>query len=452
MIRRYDTRGPRYTSYPTALQFTDHFSSGDYEEQVRRSNSAAIPRPLSVYVHIPFCEHLCFYCGCTKIATRNRAHAARYLEHLLHEIDLKARLFVPRRRVDQLHFGGGTPTFLTSAQLASILDSLEARFDFSDDAKGDYSIEIDPRTVDPDDMHALRRIGFNRVSLGVQDFDPAVQQAVHRIQPAEQTLGILQASREAGMRSINVDLIYGLAKQTPSSMRDTLSQVLDARPDRIALFNYAHLPERFPAQRRIRTEDLPDAERKLEILRLSVEMMTGAGYLYIGMDHFALPGDELARARADGTLYRNFQGYTTHSDCELFGLGVSSIGYVGRCFSQNVYGLEDYRRCIEAGSLPLAKGLVLDDDDVLRAHVINELMCFGRLDLRAVGERFDIDFTEYFGQEMQRLDSFVKDGLLHIGEDHISVTDNGRMLVRNICASFDRYLPAQQPGSFSRTI
>lgn len=452
LIRRYDTRGPRYTSYPTALQFDERFSAADYAGQVRLSNSAGNPTPLSVYVHIPFCEHLCFYCACNKIATRNRNRAADYLECLLREVQLKARLFEPRRRVHQVHFGGGTPTFLTAGQLASVLDALGQWFDFSDDAAGDYSIEIDPRTVTPDQMTALRKLGFNRVSLGVQDFDPAVQEAVHRIQPAEQTLGILQASRQAGMRSVNVDLIYGLPRQTPESMRDTVSRVLEARPDRISLFNYAHLPARFPAQRRISDADLPGPEGKLDILRSSVETITAAGYLYIGMDHFALPGDELSLARADGTLHRSFQGYTTHAGCDLVGFGVSSIEKVGRCFSQNVYRVEDYRRLVEAGCLPVARGTVLDDDDLVRAHVIDQLMCFGTLSLPRVEQQFGVDFTGYFEPEMDRLEGFVKDGLLQVDDDSITVTDRGRMLVRNICASFDRYLHGHQPDRFSRTI
>jgi len=451
LIRRYDTRGPRYTSYPTALQFNDRFSPSDYEAQVRRSNDTGSD-PLSVYVHIPFCEHLCFYCACNKIATKNRSRGADYLEYLLREIDLRAGLFGSDRRIEQLHLGGGTPTFLTPEQLGSILDRLRRWFAFADDASGDYSIEIDPRTVGAGDMHALRALGFNRASLGVQDFDPAVQVAVHRIQPREQTLAIMEAARNAGIRSLNVDLIYGLPKQSAASMRDTLGQVIDASPDRISLFNYAHLPDRFPAQRRIRDEDLPDAEEKLDMLKASVEMVTEAGYVYIGMDHFARPDDELARAKTEGTLHRNFQGYTTHADCELVGFGVSSIGYTGRCFSQNAHGIQAYQESIDAGRLPIAKGVVLDDDDVLRAEVINRLMCFGELDVASVERRYGIDFEEYFGPEIGRLDRLESDGLVRLDAGRITVTDRGRMLVRNICASFDRYLPEHQAERFSRTI
>ncbi|HSH44132.1 MAG TPA: oxygen-independent coproporphyrinogen III oxidase, partial [Arenicellales bacterium] len=451
LIRRYDTRGPRYTSYPTALQFTDGFSERDYVDQVRRSRESA-DRPLSVYIHIPFCEHLCFYCACNKIATRNRSLAEDYLEHLLREIDLRSPHFGGGGHIEQLHFGGGTPTFLTTAQLDSILDALRKWFSFSDDAGGDYSIEIDPRTVSAADMHALRELGFNRVSLGVQDFDPAVQLAVHRIQPREQTLSIMQAARDAGIRSVNVDLIYGLPKQSVASMRDTLGRVIEAAPDRISLFNYAHLPERFPAQRRIRDEDLPDAEEKLEMLKTSVEMVTDAGYVYIGMDHFALPGDELARAKADGTLHRTFQGYTTHAGCELVGFGVSSIGYTGRCFSQNAHDIGRYQEAIANGRIPVAKGVILDDDDVLRAEVINKLMCFGELDLPAVERRYGIDFAQYFDEELARLARLQSDGLVRLESERISVTPRGWMLVRNICASFDRYLPEHEADRFSRTI
>ncbi len=449
LIRRYDTRGPRYTSYPTALQFNDRFSASEYEEQVQRSDAS---RPLSVYIHIPFCEHLCFYCACNKIATRNRSRASDYLERLLREIDLRSRLFGTGRRIEQLHFGGGTPTFLTGAQLGSVLNALRRWFRFADDADGDYSIEIDPRTVSAGDMHGLRDLGFNRVSLGVQDFDPAVQAAVHRIQSPEQTLAIMEAARSAGFRSTNVDLIYGLPKQSEASIRDTLGRVLDAGPDRISLFNYAHLPDRFPAQRRIRDQDLPDAEVKLEMLKTSVEMVTGAGYVYIGMDHFALPDDELARARAAGTLHRSFQGYTTHAGCELIGFGVSSIGYTGRCFSQNSHDIRDYQAHIDRGQLPIARGVVLDDDDVLRADVINRLMCLGELDLAEVERRYGIEFQRYFSPEIDRLGEFQADGLVQVDPQRITVTDRGWMLVRNICASFDRYLPEHRPDRFSRTI
>jgi len=452
LIRRYDSRGPRYTSYPTALQFTEAFTASHYREQVRQSNHAARPRPLSVYIHIPFCEHLCFYCACNKVATRNRARAARYLESLLREIDLKARLFDSDRRIEQMHFGGGTPTFLDAGQLSSILGKLKGRFDFADDSVGDYSIEIDPRTVDSADMQVLRALGFNRVSLGVQDFDKDVQRAVHRLQSREQTLGILTASRDAGFHSVNVDLIYGLPKQSLSSMRQTLDQVLDAAPDRIALFNYAHLPDRFPAQRRIRNEDLPDAGRKLDILRSSVDAITGAGYVYIGMDHFALPGDALARAKSDGTLHRSFQGYTTHAHCELIDFGVSSIGRVGRCFSQNVHGIEDYQECVDDGRLPIVRGIVLDDDDLLRAGVIDRLMCIGSLDLPAVERAHGIVFGEYFAPELDALKTFEDDGLVRATRDRIELTARGWMLVRNICAVFDGYLQAHREERYSRTI
>jgi oxygen-independent coproporphyrinogen III oxidase len=449
LVRRYDTRGPRYTSYPTALQFNDGFSASDYEEQVRGGDAS---RPLSVYIHIPFCEHLCFYCACNKIATRNRGLASDYLEHLLREIDLRSRLFGTGRRIEQLHFGGGTPTFLTGAQLDSVLNALRRWFSFADDDYGDYSIEIDPRTVSIGDMHGLRDLGFNRVSLGVQDFDPAVQAAVHRIQSPEQTLAIMKAASGAGFRSINVDLIYGLPKQSVASMHETLGRVVDAAPDRISLFNYAHLPDRFPAQRRIRDEDLPDAEEKLDMLRASVEMVTDAGYVYIGMDHFALPDDELAQARMAGTLHRSFQGYTTHAGCELIGYGVSSIGYTGRCFSQNSHGIREYQDCIDHGRLPIARGVVLDDDDVLRADLINRLMCFGDLDLPAIERQYGIDFKRYFETELDRLEELQSDGLVRVGQDRVSVTGRGRMLVRNICASFDRYLPEHRADRFSRTI
>jgi len=451
LIRRYDTRGPRYTSYPTALQFSEGFSAEDYAEQVHHSNTASAA-PLSIYVHIPFCEHLCFYCACNKIATRNRALASRYLDALFREIDLRSELFSRDRAVEQLHFGGGTPTFLTMEQLGGVVQRLKQWFDFRADEHGDYSIEVDPRTVTPGDMQALRDIGFNRASLGVQDFDETVQEAVHRIQPREQTLGIMQAAREAGIRSINVDLIYGLPCQSVESMRETLAGVLGAAPDRISLFNYAHLPDRFPAQKRIRDEDIPDPAEKFHMLKTSVEMITAAGYVYIGMDHFALPTDELARARNDGTLCRSFQGYTTHAGCELIGFGVSSIGQVGRSFSQNAYRVDDYERLLEAGRLPVTKGVVMDDDDVIRAHIINELMCFGSLDMQATSARFGIEFADYFRRELAALGRFADDRLLTMDAGRIEVMEQGRMLIRNICATFDRYLQEHAQTRFSRTI
>lgn len=450
LIQRYDAAGPRYTSYPTAVQFTDAFNPEDYLAHVDRSNATGTP--LSVYVHIPFCSHLCFYCGCNKIVTKNMGKADAYLERLLREIAMQGALFDPARAVRQLHFGGGTPTFYDLPRIQRIIDAVASHFNLSRDPDRDFSIEIDPRTVAPDTIHGLRDLGFNRMSIGVQDFDPAVQKAVHRIQSAEQTLRIMRAARDAQVGSVNVDLIYGLPLQSQSSLDTTIRAVVDADPDRICIFNYAHLPERFPPQRRIKDDELPSADEKLAMLQSTVETLMGAGYRYIGMDHFAKPQDELSLAQDRGHLHRNFQGYTTHSECDLVGIGVSSISSIFDCYGQNHYGLDDYYACIDAGTMPIRRGLSLDEDDRLRRHVIMQLMCFGSLDFDAVETQYDIDFAEYFETELVRLEEMEADGLLVLRPPKLSVTAAGWALVRNIAAIFDKYLAQASGQRFSRFI
>jgi oxygen-independent coproporphyrinogen-3 oxidase len=437
LIQRYAGSGPRYTSYPTAMEFSAAVDERTYIDWVRASS--AIGRPLSLYVHIPFCAHVCYYCACNKVVTANRAKAEPYLDSLYREIRLQASLVDPDRRVEQLHWGGGTPTFLSDKQICDLMRVLGENFYLLEDDSGEYSIEIDPRELRADTLVVLREIGFNRVSLGVQDFNPEVQQAVHRIQSHEQTLGALRQARELGFRSTNIDLMYGLPLQTVASFSDTLEAVIEVRPDRLSVFNYAHLPERFKPQRRIRAEDLPSAAAKLEILSLTIDKLTAAGYQYIGMDHFALAGDELALAQRDGSLHRNFQGYSTHAEADLVGMGVSAISSMPGGFSQNHTALEDYYRDLEVPRLPIARGVALNDDDRLRGDVIQQLICNNRLDTVRLESRYGIRFGDYFSAELAALAGMQSDGLVELGPQQLAVTARGRLLIRNICKVFDHY-------------
>ena len=440
LLRRHDVPGPRYTSYPTAPHFHAGFGENELREAALASNGDPIPRPLSLYVHVPFCADPCFYCGCNRIITRDRARAARYATHLKQEIDLLAPLFDADREVIQLHFGGGTPNFLSPAQLAELVAALRRRFRFSEREDRDISIELDPRTVSVEDIAALADTGFNRASLGVQDFDPVVQAAVNRIQGVDATDAIVRACRAQGFRSVNIDLIYGLPRQTAAGFGRTLDTVIAMRPDRIALYGYAHLPAMFKAQRRIDAADLPDAEGRLSLLMQAIEAFTAADYDYIGMDHFALPGDALARARAEGCLHRNFMGYTTHAESDLVGLGVSAIGRIGETFSQNAREIPAWEAALDAGRLPVARGLRVDEDDLLRADIIQAIMCQGELDIAAIARRHRIDFPHYFSHALQRLAPLADDGLLTLDSRRISVTPRGRLLLRRIAMCFDRYL------------
>jgi oxygen-independent coproporphyrinogen III oxidase len=440
LLKRYDRPGPRYTSYPAAPQFTTAFGADDLYSHAARSNRAPGPRPLSVYVHVPFCFSPCFYCGCNRLISRDTSQGQRYVERLLHELALIGPLFDREREVVQLHLGGGTPNFLSTEMLEWLIDGLGEAFTLTRAAARDYSIELDPRTAAPDYAAALARLGFNRVSLGVQDFDPEVQRAVNRIQSVEQTLDLIDACRDSGFRSVNVDLIYGLPRQTPAAFRRTLRMVMSARPDRLAVYGYAHLPGLFKAQRRIDRATLPSAAERLELLRLAIEELSAGGYRYIGMDHFALPDDELVQAQEAGALQRNFMGYTTHAGCDLIGLGASAISHIGESFSQNFRELKKWEGALAAGRLPLWRGLTLSPDDRIRAEVIGALMCQGAIDMRAIEARYGIDFGTYFAGALAQLQPLAADGLIVLADGHISATPTGRLLLRSIAMCFDAYL------------
>lgn len=449
LIERYDRSGPRYTSYPTAAQFRPDFGEAQYRDFAARSNASA--RPLSLYFHLPFCARLCFYCACNKIVTKNRARAAPYLERLHREIVLQGALFDRTRRVEQLHWGGGTPTFLSHDEMRELMRVTRTHFNLYDDDRGEYGIELDPREVGPGTLALLRELGFNRASLGVQDLDPDVQKAVNRIQSEAQTVAVVEEARALGFRSINLDLIYGLPRQSLASFDRTLERVLALRPDRLSIYNYAHLPQLFKPQRRIDVAELPAPRVKLAILGLAIERLTAAGYVYIGMDHFALPTDELATAQRDGSLHRNFQGYSTHADCDLVSMGVTAIGALGSSYSQNHHGLEAYNAALDAGQLPIARGLAPDVDDQLRRAVIVQLICHFQLDFAAFGQRHALDFKRYFARELAALASLQQDGLLEVDDAAIRVRPKGRLLIRNICMLWDRYLPRTE-AVYSRAI
>ncbi|MGQ0587365.1 MAG: oxygen-independent coproporphyrinogen III oxidase [Gammaproteobacteria bacterium] len=447
LVGRYDRSGPRYTSYPTALQFTPAFGEDDYRAAAERSRAARPGAPLSVYVHVPFCTSPCFYCGCNRIITRQWGAGASYLQALEKEIELQGALFEGLRTVEQLHFGGGTPTFLDDAQIGRVIDALDRHFGTTDSEQREYSIELDPRTIHAGRMEALAGMGFNRVSLGVQDFDPLVQKAVNRVQSVKDTLDLIGEARRVGMRSVSVDLIYGLPYQTPESWARTLDLIVAAAPDRIAAYSYAHLPERFKAQRHIDAQHLPSPAVKLELLALTVARFTAAGYEYIGMDHFALPGDELAVARREGTLHRNFQGYATRGQLELLGLGLTSIGSLDDTYSQNARRLDDYYALVNAGRLPVEKGLRMTPEDRLRRDVIMALMCRDGLDYADIEARHGIGFREHFAAELRRLRALEDDGLVERRARGIRVTGAGRLLLRPIAMGFDAYLAAAAAGA-----
>jgi oxygen-independent coproporphyrinogen III oxidase len=451
LIRRLDRSGPRYTSYPTADRFVEAFGPDNYKSWAARRNIGGVHRGLSLYVHLPFCNTVCFYCACNKIVTRDRAKAATYLDYLAREIALQAPLFGDDPLVRQMHWGGGTPTFYDSAELARLFALLRENFAFA--PEGEYSIEIDPRTVDADAVAALSAMGFNRVSLGVQDFDPDVQRAVNRVQSAEQTFEVIAAARASGFLSINIDLIYGLPRQNVLTFNRTLTRVIAAQPDRVAVYNYAHLPARFKPQRRIVEAELPSPQVKLKLLALAAKRLTEAGYVYIGMDHFAKHGDELAVAQRHGRLHRNFQGYSTQPDCDLVGLGVSAIGAVGPTYSQNYRDLPAYYNSLERGVLPILRGLELTADDLLRRAVIQALMCQVSVSKEAIEIAHLIDFDHYFAHELHELRELEQFGLLELEEHWIHVTPKGRMLIRNICMVFDRYLRRESGAQrYSRVI
>jgi oxygen-independent coproporphyrinogen III oxidase len=453
LITRFDVPGPRYTSYPTADRFVDAFAEQDYLQALeqRRASAGARATPLSVYVHIPFCESLCYYCACNKIITRHKSRAAQYLDYLEREVALQVAHLGSGQSVSQVHLGGGTPTFLSDAELSRLMAVLKRHFNFV--PGGEYSIEVDPRTVDADRLRQLHALGFNRLSFGVQDFDPQVQKAVHREQPAQQVFDLVALARDIGFESVNVDLIYGLPRQTAESFARTLAQVSSLRPERIALYAYAHLPERFKPQRRIHAGELPPGGSKVAMLADALQAFEEAGYVYVGMDHFALPDDALAVAKRQGRLHRNFQGYSTQPDCDLIALGVSSIGRIGATYSQNAKTLEAYCDAIDNGHLPIVRGLALSRDDLLRRAVIMAIMCQGRLLFESVNLAWLIDFRQYFAAELARLAQMQAQGLVKLHDTGLELTSTGWFFVRGVAMVFDRYLQADRDRArFSRII
>ena len=453
LLQRYDVAGPRYTSYPTADRFVEAFGEVDYVQALeqRRAGVGTKMYPLSLYVHIPFCESLCYYCACNKIITKHHERGAEYLRYLTREVELNIAHLGTGQTVSQLHLGGGSPTFLSDLELQDLMAMLRRHFVFT--PGGEYSIEVDPRTVTPERLDLLAKLGFNRLSFGVQDFEPAVQKAVHRIQPAAQVFDLVAASRELGFESINVDLIYGLPMQSPETFERTLAQVVKLRPDRIALYAYAHLPERFKPQRRIHAQDLPPAASKLAMLASAMRVLMAAGYVYVGMDHFALATDALAIAKRQGRLHRNFQGYSTQPDCDLLALGVSSIGRVGSTFSQNVKTLEAYYDLLDQGRLPVERGLAMSRDDLVRQSVIMALMCQGHVLFESIELAHLIEFKPYFSQELETLSHMQTQGLVAVDSTGIQVTELGWFFVRGVAMVFDKYLQTDRNRArFSKII
>ncbi len=450
LINRYDRPGPRYTSYPTATQFHSGFTAADHSRHAR--NAAALTPALSLYVHLPYCSTICYYCACNKIVTKDRSHAQPYLDRLQRELAMQAEL-VAGTQVEQLHWGGGTPTFITPAQISALMQAIDRHFTLSQAATREFSIEIDPREAPPATIDLLRQLGFNRLSLGVQDFDPRVQQAVNRIQPEAITRRAIDAARTAGFDSLSIDLIYGLPRQSVASFATTLDTLIDIAPDRVSLFNYAHMPELFKQQRGINALELPAPAEKLAILRLAIERLTDAGYVYIGMDHFAKADNALTRAQQRGDLYRNFQGYSTHAHCNLLGLGISAISMLGSSYSQNCRSEAEYFTAIDQGRLPLFRGVELDADDLLRRAVITALICHFQLDIATIERDHRIDFSSYFNSEIKALKPMIEDELLELDARQITIKPRGKLLIRNICMVFDRYLAQQSVEQrFSRTI
>ena len=451
LIERYGGRGPRYTSYPTALQFDDSFTVADYERVARDSNKSG--RPLSIYVHIPFCRSLCYYCACNKIVTRNEERVRNYLVNLEREIDLQSALFDDSRCVEQLHFGGGTPTYLNRKQMWALMADLRQAFSFDESDRREFSIEVDPRAVEWNTIALLADLGFNRLSLGVQDFDQGVQKAVNRVQSVESVCKLVSDAKENQFRSVSFDLIYGLPHQTVASFDRTLELVLAIRPERLAIYNYAHLPARFKGQRMINDADIPSGQTKLEILHHTIDKLGSSDYVYIGMDHFALPDDDLVAAKQKRTLQRNFQGYSTHGDCDLIGLGVSAIGGIGDAFAQNSTSTSEYEALLSSGTLPIKRGIEVDQDDRIRADVIQQLMCHDCLQISEFERAHGIDFSSYFQDELNSLAPLVNDGLVNVDDSEIEITPSGKLLLRSVAMVFDRHLNREEnDGRFSKAI
>ncbi|MCE9792855.1 oxygen-independent coproporphyrinogen III oxidase [Shewanella indica] len=446
MIEKYNYSGPRYTSYPTALEFDDSFTEGDLLSAIANSKSDK----LSLYIHIPFCAKLCYYCGCNKVITRHQHKADQYIEYLAAEIVKRAPLF-KHYTVTQMHWGGGTPTFLNPEQIIKLSSLLKSHFNFAE--QGEYSIEVDPREIELSMLDALKEAGFNRISIGVQDFNKEVQAAVNREQDEDFIFALIKKAKEMGFVSTNVDLIYGLPHQTPETFAETIQRILDLSPDRLSVFNYAHLPARFAAQRKIKDEHLPSPQQKLDMLHQTIETLTGAGYQYIGMDHFAKPDDELAKLQREGRLHRNFQGYTTQEECDLLGLGVSSISQIGDCYAQNQKDIRPYYEAIDEQGHALWKGCKLNRDDEIRRAVIKQLICHFELDMTKMEQQLGIQFEEYFAEDLKLLQTFIDDKLVNIENRQISISPTGRLLIRNICICFDVYFREKaRQQQFSRVI
>jgi len=452
IMRRYDREGPRYTSYPSARQFHDRLPPDAYGHAAATSRGAVEGSPLSVYVHLPFCFSPCFYCGCNKVVTHQLSRVDAYVRQLLDEVHGRSAYFDRARVVQQMHFGGGTPTFLPKKRLIELIDRLGRDFQLTDDPSRDYSIEIDPRGTDHDVLQLLADLGFNRISVGVQDFDESVQRAVNRVQPASAVSSVYESARELGFKSINFDLIYGLPRQTMATFGDTLDRVIEMRPDRLAVYGYAHMPKLFKAQRQIRSSELPDAPTRLGLLQLTVDKLCTAGYVYIGMDHFARPEDSLAIARENGTLHRSFQGYTTHADRDLVSFGVSAIGQIGDLYIQNHKSLQEYEKAVGRGDLPSHQGIRMSADDLIRKDLINQIMCHGFVDAAGIEGRHGIQFGSYFGRELEQLQALRADGLVDLTDGGIALTPLGRLLMRNVAMTFDAYLGADLRPAMSRVI
>lgn len=450
LISQYDLAGPRYTSYPTAPQFSDTFTPQDFVAAVERSNASQ--RPLSLYFHIPFCDTLCFYCGCNKVVTNNKGRSEPYLKRVEKELVMQAQLFDTQRIVKQLHWGGGTPTFISDAEMTWLMNATRKHFDLIDDDSGEFSVEIHPGRVSASTMGHLRNLGFNRVSMGVQDFDLRVQKAVNRYNTVEDVSSLVTALRAQHYHSISMDLIYGLPLQTQQSFSTTLNQVIDLSPDRLSLFNYAHLPHLFKSQSLINEQELPSAQQKLDILQMSIGILQNAGYVYVGMDHFAKPDDSLVQAQRAGVLQRNFQGYSTHGDCDLLALGVSSISAFGGVYVQNAKNVEQYQQLIDSGERAMIRGFTLSGEDHLRQFVINQLICQFGLDFQEVAKRFGVDPQTHFAEELAELEPMIDDGLLSSDNTGIRVHNAGRLLVRRICMVFDEYLKKGNQIRYSKVI
>ena len=451
LLRRFDINGPRYTSYPTADRFVASFDANALGEWLVKRGAEKTPHPLSLYFHIPFCNTICYYCACNKIITKDHSRSAKYLDYLEREIAMQAALVGGSKGVSQLHLGGGTPTFLMPDEMHRLMDAVHKHFSLQ--PGGEFSIEVDPRKVDEARVRVLAELGFNRMSVGVQDFAHDVQVAVNRVQSVDETRTVIDAARAHGFQSISMDLIYGLPKQNVASFNNTLDQVLDISPDRLSLYSYAHLPGLFKPQRRILPADMPTAETKMQLLQLGIRRLTEAGYVYIGMDHFAKPGDELTIAQREGRLHRNFQGYSTHAECDLLAFGVSAIGKIGPVYAQNVKPLDDYYAALDREELPVLRGVVLSDDDLLRRQIIQALMCQFELSMTGIAAMHSIDFARYFAEELKDLREMEQAGLVEVDAARIRILPAGRLLVRVVAMVFDRHLRnSREEKRYSRVI